>query len=86
MDQITIAFPDPSFKAYINELVEAGAFPSVSDYVLALIREDRKRRATAKLEALLLEGLEGEPTELTDRDWEDMRRRYDERHPQVNGP
>jgi antitoxin ParD1/3/4 len=85
MDQITITFPDPAVRAFVNQLVATGMVGSVNDYILALIDDDRKRRAQEELEARLLEGLEGELTELTDQDWEAMRRRYDERHPQVNG-
>jgi hypothetical protein len=33
-----------------------------------------------RLEALLFEGLEGKAVPLTDVDWSDMRRRFEERH------
>jgi hypothetical protein len=48
-------------------------------------REDQRRRAHTRLEGLLLEGLEGEPRRWTDADWDDMRRRYEERHPDNAG-
>ena len=36
--------------------------------------------ARQKLKSLLLEGLESEATEMTDNDWDELRRQYDERH------
>jgi len=35
----------------------------------SIIREDEKRKAEERLEALLLEGLQGEESELTRDDW-----------------
>lgn len=56
------------------------------EYLLALIRDAQKRKAGERLEALLLEGLESGPaTEMTDDDWDDMRRRFDERHRNAAG-
>jgi Arc/MetJ-type ribon-helix-helix transcriptional regulator len=83
MDQITITIPDPTTKAFVDQVVSAGEYPSVNDYLLKLIREDQQRRRKVELEALLLEGMESELTPLTDADWDDMRRRYDERHPET---
>ena len=40
-----------------------------------LLRDARKRKAEQRLEQLLLEGLEsGQPTEMTKKDWDDVRR------------
>ena len=39
-----------------------------------LIREDEKRKAQERLEALLLEGLQSEETELTRADWQEIRK------------
>ena len=45
------------------------------DYIRALIREDRKRRAGEKLEKLLLEGLQsGPPVSMTRGDWDEIHR------------
>jgi antitoxin ParD1/3/4 len=81
MNDITISLPDASLRAYVEQVVAGGDYRSASDYVATLINEDRKRRAKARLEALLLEGLEGEPQVLTKEDWDQMRREYDARHP-----
>ena len=46
----------------------------MSEYIRALIREDEKRKAETRLEALLLEGLESEESPLTRQDFEDIRK------------
>ena len=39
-----------------------------------IIRDDEKRKVQEKLEALLLEGIQsGQPTEMTRREWDDIR-------------
>lgn len=56
-------------------MVAWGRYSSVSEYVRDLIRDDEKRKAQEKLEALLLEGIQSsEPTEMTRQDWNDIRR------------
>jgi len=46
----------------------------VSEYVRELIRADEKRKAEDRLEALLLEGLSGEETEMTQDEWSSIRK------------
>ena len=59
-----ISLPDV-MKAFVEEQVQSGGFGTVSEYVRDLVRRDQKDHAQAKLEALLLEGLEsGEPVPL----------------------
>ena len=50
-----------------------GRYNSVSEYIRDLIRDDEKRTAETRLEALLLEGLEGEDSALTRQDFDDIR-------------
>jgi hypothetical protein len=45
--------------------------------------DDRKRRARAKLEALLLETIDEEGQELTGKDWAEMRREFNEDLPEA---
>ena len=74
MQTMNISLPEP-LKAFIDEQVSSGRYGSVSEYVRELVRQDEKRRAQERLEALLLEGLEsGAPSEMSRRDWEDVRR------------
>ena len=64
MDVIRILLPEIE-KAFVDEQVAEGDFASSSDYVAALIHAEAKAKAQEKLEALLLEGLEGEDIEWT---------------------
>jgi Arc/MetJ-type ribon-helix-helix transcriptional regulator len=79
MAQLTIHFPDPAIKAFLDQVLSDGKYASADDYINSLISQDRDRRKQARLEQLLLEGLEGEPRAMTAQDWDDMRRRYEAR-------
>jgi antitoxin ParD1/3/4 len=70
MATLNISLPE-GMKVFIEEQVQKGkSYASASDYVRALIREDQKRKAEEKLEALLLEGLDsGEPIEVNAAWW-----------------
>ena len=72
---MNISLPQ-SLKDFVMERVAEKAYSNPSDYVRALIREDRKRRAEERLEQLLLEGLQsGEPRPF---DIEEIRRQVRE--------
>jgi antitoxin ParD1/3/4 len=74
MQTMNISLPD-QLKEFVDDQVSSGRYSSVSEYVRDLIRNDEKRKAQEKLEALLLEGLQSsQPTGMTRRDWEDIRR------------
>nr|WP_242053843.1 type II toxin-antitoxin system ParD family antitoxin [Nostoc sp. FACHB-888] len=61
-------------RTYIEEKVATGGYSSVSEYFRELVRQDQKRQAAERLEAMLLEGLNsGNATEMTPDDWEDIR-------------
>jgi antitoxin ParD1/3/4 len=67
-------------RTYIEEKVAAGGYSSVSEYFRELVRQDQKRQAAERLEAMLLEGLNsGNATEMTPDDWEDIRQAVRER-------
>jgi antitoxin ParD1/3/4 len=68
-----VSLPE-ALKEYVQRRVAEGAFSDPGDHVGALIREDRKRQAEARLEALLLEGLDSGPaTPMTAEDWREIR-------------
>lgn len=74
MQTMNISLPD-QLKEFVDHQVGSGRYSTVSEYVRDLIREDEKRAAQEKLEALLVEGIQsGQPTEMTRQDWEDIRR------------
>jgi antitoxin ParD1/3/4 len=66
---MNISLPE-TLREYVDERVAEGSFANASDYVRSLIREDRKRRAQANLEAKLLEGLASPLEEASDEYWE----------------
>lgn len=74
MVSMNISLPH-RLKAWIEGQVAEGRYSSASEYVRDLIRADEKAKAQANLEALLLEGLDGEETEWTEADWQALERR-----------
>jgi len=73
MQTMNISLPD-QLKEFVDVQVGSGRYSSVSEYVRDLIRDDEKRKAQEKLEALLMEGIQsGAPSEMTKQDWKDIR-------------
>jgi len=70
---MNISLPDP-LKRFVDHQIAEGRYSSVSEYIRELIREDEKHKAQERLEALLLEGLESEESELTREDLADIRK------------
>jgi antitoxin ParD1/3/4 len=66
---MNISLPE-ALRAFVEERVAEGSYASASDYVRALIRDDRTRRAQAGLEAKLLEGLASPLEEATEEYWQ----------------
>lgn len=73
MQSMNISLPDP-LKQFVDAQIASGRYSSVSEYMRELIREDEKRKALDRLEALLLEGVRGNETELTRADFQEIRR------------
>lgn len=85
METMNIALPE-SLKTFVQERVADGGYSSVSEYVRELIRADQKQRLEARVDALLLEGLNsGEPIEVTPEYWEAKKRKLAERLSKANG-
>lgn len=79
MKTMNISLPE-TLRDYVDEQIEAGGYGTVSEYVRDLIRQDQRRKAKARVEALLLEGLDsGEATPMTDEDWAVIRQAVQER-------
>src|SRR5579862_6860076 len=57
---IKVDMPEP-LKSFVKNQVGRGKFRDASEYLQALVREDRKRHAQEKLEDMLLEGLNSGP-------------------------
>lgn len=73
MQSMNISLPE-SLKQFVDQQIAAGKYSSVSEYVRELIRDDEKRKAEDRLEALLLEGLESDESPLTSDDWASIRK------------
>ena len=72
MQSMNISLPE-ALKLFVDGQIATGRFSSASEYVRELIRADEKYKMESRLEALLLEGLQGDETELTRTDWKDIR-------------
>jgi antitoxin ParD1/3/4 len=70
---MTISIPD-SVKELVDQEVASGAFPTAEDHIRALVEADQKQKALDRLEAQLLEGLDSPSSEMTQQDWDDIRR------------
>ena len=65
MSSVNISLPD-SLRAFVERRTEEQGYGTVSDYFRDLILKDQRRQGEARLEKLLLEGLNsGEPIEVT---------------------
>ena len=74
MTSLNISLPQ-SLKDFVEEQVKAGGYSTPSEYLRELLRQDQKRRAQEKLEAMLLEGINsGPPIEVTPEFWEQKRK------------
>ncbi|MBI2503036.1 MAG: type II toxin-antitoxin system ParD family antitoxin [Candidatus Latescibacteria bacterium] len=70
---MNISLPE-ALKKYVKERCAEGEFSNPSDYLRALIREDKKHREQEKLELLLLQGLgSGRPMEISEQYWKKKR-------------
>ncbi len=70
----------PSQKAFVKAMVASGRFRNDSEVVRAGLRLLEERDRQRQLEELLLDGLNsGEPLEMDDRYWDELRRRVNQR-------
>lgn len=73
MTSLNISLPE-SMREFVDKQVVSGGYGTASEYVRELIREEQKRKAQEKLEALLIEGLEsGPPIPVTPEFWKELR-------------
>jgi antitoxin ParD1/3/4 len=85
MASLHISLSEP-LREWVDSLVVAGDYSTPSEYVRELIRNDQRRKAEARLDALLLEGLEsGDAHEVTPEFWDRMKVRVEERLQRTKG-
>jgi len=78
MASMNISLPD-DLKDFVDQQIQGG-YSSASEFVRELIRNAQKQAARAKLETLLLGGLDSGPaTPMTDEDWKALRTKAEER-------
>jgi antitoxin ParD1/3/4 len=71
MTTLNISLPE-TLQSFVEQQVAKGGYSNVSEYILHLILQEQAK--AARVEALLLEGLDsGEPIEVTDDWWEQKR-------------
>jgi antitoxin ParD1/3/4 len=72
MTSMNVSLPE-ELKEYVEAQTKTG-YSTPSEYVRELIRDDQKRRAKEKLDALLLEGLHsGKPIPVDAKFWSDLK-------------
>jgi antitoxin ParD1/3/4 len=85
MTTMNISLPE-AMRAFIEQKVVEGGYSTASEYIRQLVRDDQKRVAQERLEALLMEGINSGPSrEMTAEDWDELRRRVWQRHAESGG-
>jgi antitoxin ParD1/3/4 len=79
MTTLNISLPK-AMREFIDQQIAQGGYGTASEYIRELLREAQKRKAKEKIEAMLLEGLQSEASEMTRDDWNELKRRARERH------
>jgi antitoxin ParD1/3/4 len=70
MTTLNISLPEP-LRTFVETQVAEGRYPTPDEYIQQLIRDDARRQAREKVDALLIEGLKsGEPLPVTAAFWE----------------
>lgn len=86
MATINFSLP-PTMKQYIEEQVTVGQYGTASEFLRELVRERQKQAAQAKLEQLLLEGINsGAQITVTPQWWEDFQARMEQTYPYREKP
>ncbi len=76
---VTISMPE-TLREFVRERMGRKGFTNVSEYFRYLVREDQKREAQDRLEAMLLEGLDSGRETVTDEWWEKMRAEWAQKY------
>lgn len=73
MTTVTISLPE-SLKTFVSKQMKRKGYGNVSEYFRTLLRNAQEQEADARLEALLIEGLNSGPeAELTREFWKDLK-------------
>ena len=78
MTTLTVTLTE-SLTLYLQEQIASGYYTNANDYIQSLIQQDRSRKQY--LEPLILEGItSGEPTPMTNDDWNAIRQSVRNNH------
>lgn len=78
MTTLTVTLSD-SLTLYLQEQIASGFYTNANDYIQTLIQQDRSRKQY--LEPLILEGISsGDPTPMTNDDWNAIRQSVRNNH------
>jgi antitoxin ParD1/3/4 len=80
---INIVLPD-EVRDYIEAQISIGAYRSVDEYFIDLVHQDQQRKAQAKLETLLQEGIDSDSQAVTSEYWQNLRRSVFEKHSETS--
>lgn len=69
---MNISLPE-TMKNFVDNTIISDGYGTVSEYVRELIRADQKKKEQEKLEQVLLKALEGEPAELNEQVWDNLK-------------
>lgn len=79
MATIDITIPD-ELKAFAEAEAARVGHATVGEYMAALLREAERRSSKAELEGKLLNALNGPANEVSDGEWDEMDRQFEQRH------
>lgn len=74
MPSMNISLPE-AMKAFVEKEVASGGYGTASEFIRDLLQEAQKRKTRANVDALLLEGLQSEASEMKQSDWDALKRR-----------
>ena len=84
MTTMKISLPE-SMKAFVEEQATREGYSTVSEYLLAVIRDLQKRKAQkAELDAKLLEGVRSPTVRMTKKRWEELEQKIKKRSPELD--
>jgi antitoxin ParD1/3/4 len=69
---MNISLPE-TMKTFVDNTIVTEGYGTASEYVRELIRADQKRKEQEKLEKVLLKALDGEPGELNEDVWNNLK-------------
>ncbi|HEY2589384.1 MAG TPA: hypothetical protein VGI81_26800 [Tepidisphaeraceae bacterium] len=79
MATIDVTIPD-ELKAFAESEAARVGHATVNEYMVALLREAERRAAKAELEGKLVHAVNGPAREISEREWDEMDRQFEQRH------